>query len=166
MCTLLALPTQTSKKVFLFYRLFWFVQVLFRRFEDKELKNGLTGNRRIYSEIWAATQARGRVQLSPGRNESWPPATGNSSVQKKLWKSSVFCHLWFQLTVWWLVVLALQFVKLVHVRLLSGCRPHSPFSVHTLDATAGSTFKGHEVKEQTEKAQSEWVELASPTSLT
>lgn len=37
---------------------------------------------------------------------------------------------------WWLVLLALQLVKLVHVLLLSGWRPHSPVSVHTLDATA------------------------------
>lgn len=50
------------------------------------------------------------------------------------------------LTVWWLVLLALQLVKLVHVLLLSGWRPHSPFSAHTLDATAGNTCEGHEVK--------------------
>lgn len=50
------------------------------------------------------------------------------------------------LTVCGLELLALQLVKSVHVLLLFGWRPHSPFSAHTLDAIAGNTFEGHEAK--------------------
>lgn len=92
------------------------------------------------------TPARGRDQSSPGRNESWPPATGRRQHSDEGWSGPGPGSAGVPLTIWWLVLLALQLVKLVHVLLLSGWRPHSPFSEHTLDATAGNTFEGHEVK--------------------
>lgn len=81
-----------------------------------------------------------QVEMSHGRLQQEEAALRLGLVWAWSWLR------WVPLTDWWLVLLALQLVKLVQVLLLSGWRPHSPFSAHTLNATAGNTFEGHEGK--------------------